>query len=284
MAAKFRKVDPRIWTDERFRKLNPEERLLAVYCLTCPQANRIGFYHLSLGQASEATGYPTDTLKGGIKKICDTLRWRFDEASGVLFFPTWWKYNGACGPRTIAGYLEDLHDVPETVLFKEFASATRYLSEAETRVLKSKCDTHAIPIGGVCSIGAQEQEQEQEQEREEGATSSEAIKRHELTYQKLPPRFAEFWAAYPNQTKRVKAVEAWKQLDPSAAACESIMAGLARWKQSQQWADQKIELAANWLTDRLFEEEPTPAKPTAPPAPPELTPEQKLERNRRLYG
>lgn len=171
MAAKFRKVDPRIWTDERFRLLSPADRLLAVYCLTCPQCNRIGFFHLSLGHASECLGYPCHTLAKSLVRVCDTLRWRFDEASGVLFFPTWWKYNGRCGPKTMAGNLDDLHDVPQTHLINEFASNTRYLSESESEVIGRVCHTHAIPFD-VSRAGAGERERAGERagERDSGET------------------------------------------------------------------------------------------------------------------
>lgn len=167
MAAKFRKVDPRIWHDEKFSRLSSEDKLLAMYCLTSGQTNRIGYYHLSIAMMAEQTGYPPDTLRKGIRRVCHTLKWCFDDASNVLFLPSWWKYNGACGPKTMAGNLQDLHDVPQSQLLEQFKAECRYLSEQEFDVLTRVCDTHAIPMPYPSAFGAQEQEQEKEQEQEQ---------------------------------------------------------------------------------------------------------------------
>jgi hypothetical protein len=58
MAQKFRKVDPRIWTDEGFAKLNTEGKLLALWMLTSPRVNRCGIVLWSAALASEATRAP----------------------------------------------------------------------------------------------------------------------------------------------------------------------------------------------------------------------------------
>lgn len=46
MAQKYRKIDPRIWRDEKFRRLTAVQKLVAVYCLTA-QANRCGIFAFS---------------------------------------------------------------------------------------------------------------------------------------------------------------------------------------------------------------------------------------------
>lgn len=154
MAAKYRKIDPRIWSDEKFKNLSPEGKLLAVYCLTCSQCNRIGYFHLSLAMASEAIGgyakgmaYPSEKFISFAEGVFKALNWRFDKGSSVLFFPTWWKYNGDCGPKAMDGNMKDLHDVPQSVLFSDFKSNTRDLSNTEADVLTRVCHTHAIPLG-----------------------------------------------------------------------------------------------------------------------------------------
>jgi hypothetical protein len=163
MAAKYRKLDPRIWHDEKFQTLSPQHKLIAVYCLTCSDCNRIGLFHLSLARAAEETGYPSDTLAKGMAYVCHTLGWGFERVSSTLFLPTWWKYNGACGPKTMAGNLQDLHDVPQTPLIQQFKEATKYLTDAEADVLRRVCHTYAIPI----CVSPAEAEAETEAEVEE---------------------------------------------------------------------------------------------------------------------
>lgn len=163
MAAKFRKTDPRIWHDEKFRTLSTDEKLFALYCLTSSQTNRIGIFPLSIALAAEQTGYPCDTLGMGMARVFDTLKWRFEKASGVLFLPTWWKYNGSCGPKTMVGNMADLHDVPQTVLITEFMNERRYLTDDEFAVVRRVCQGYAKGMPYPFAFGAQEQEQEQEQ-------------------------------------------------------------------------------------------------------------------------
>ncbi len=158
--AKYRKLYVRVWVDEKFRSLTTDDKLLAIYCLTSQQANRIGVYVFSFGMAAEHLGYPPDTLRIGMARVCDTLRWAFDEENSVLYIPQWWRYNGALGPKTIRGHLCDLEDLPNSPLIPVFFANREHLTAAESTVF----DTYAIRIGGVYPFGAQDQDQEQEQD------------------------------------------------------------------------------------------------------------------------
>lgn len=150
--AKFRKIDPRIWNDEKFQTLPPADKLLAVYCLTA-QANRIGIFKFSVALASEDLGIPSEEVRERLDRVCHTLFWRLDAIRRVLYFPTWWKYNNPGSPKTLAGILSDVHDVPQTPLLEEFKQNTTYLPDSLCHTL---CDFFAK------GMASQEQEQEQE--------------------------------------------------------------------------------------------------------------------------
>lgn len=47
-----------------------------------------------------------------------------------------------------------------------------------------------------------------------------------------PDGFKEFWEAYPNKVKKPKAMAIWRRLKANHA---DVMAGLRRWKASEQW-------------------------------------------------
>jgi hypothetical protein len=277
VAQKFRKVDPRIWYDEKFRTLSAADKLLAVYLLTGSQTNRIGLFYVSLSLAAEQTGYPPDTLAIGIRRVCHTLRWVFDEASGVLFLPTWWKYNGVCGPRTMAGNLGDLHDVPQTHLIEQFANNNRYLTDAEFEVVRRVCHTHAIPMPYPSAIGAQEQEQEQEQKQEKKEPPippASGGRRRRARDVSLHPLFEEFWTAYPRHEGRQAAVRAFAKIDPDAAQLAAMLDAVARQRdrgclEPRFTGDGRstIPHAATWLNGRRWEDEPPPAAtPSATPS------------------
>lgn len=162
MAAKFRKIDPRIWHDEKFKLLSAEDKLVALNCLTSPQVNRAGIFFHSIAMASDSLGMKQEGYRKGIGRVCEALKWEFERVSGVLYLPTWWKYNGKCGPKTMSGNLEDLHDLPQTLLLQHFFNNRRYLTDSEYDCFRRVSDTHGIRIGD----SPQEKEQEQEQEKE----------------------------------------------------------------------------------------------------------------------
>ena len=226
MAAKYRKIDPRIWHDEKFSKLPAEDKLLAIYCLTCSQANRIGIFHLSLSLAAEQTGYPCHTLAKGIPRVCHTLSWRFETSTGVMFFPSWWKYNGECGPKTMQGNMADLHDVPQSELIKEFASERRYLNDDEFSVLTRVCQGYAKGMPYPSTFGAQEQEQEQEQEESASPpTTKVSAEDFEIPANLDTPAFRTAWDEWKeyrrSKRKPISKHGATKQLKELSAFGES---------------------------------------------------------------
>jgi hypothetical protein len=126
MAAKYKKIDPRMWDDEKFRSLTNEEKLIAIYIITA-QSNRIGLFVFSVGQALEDLGMVPETFLEGFGKVCQRLKWVWNSASRTVYLPTWWKYNPPEGPNIIKGCLNDLHDLPQTPLLAMFCENENYL-------------------------------------------------------------------------------------------------------------------------------------------------------------
>ena len=71
--------------------------------------------------------------------------------------------------------------------------------------------------------------------------------------------FALFWDAYPRKVGRRDAQQLWQALDVDAALLTAILQGLARARQSRQWATdggRYIPNPANWLRGRRWEDQP----------------------------
>src|SRR4029079_3621371 len=125
MAARYKKIDPRIWTDEKFRLLSGEEQRIALYILTA-QSNRIGLFSFSPGKACEDLGTLPPTFRKGFETVCRTLNWEWDSEARVFYLPTWWKYNPPENANNVIGNLKDLADLPETSLLERFSCNTTY--------------------------------------------------------------------------------------------------------------------------------------------------------------
>lgn len=160
MAQKYRKVDPRFWDDERMQKLEPSCKLVSLYLMT-GQSNRCGLFVFSMGLAVEHTGMNADSYRKAMAKVCDTLKWTYEEGTRVLYIPTWWKYNAPENEKHLIGCLKDLHDLPATPLLKEFWKNVKFLPEYAKKAFRGG-KRIAIPI----AMPYQEQEQEQEQNSE----------------------------------------------------------------------------------------------------------------------
>lgn len=160
MSARYRKIDPRVWVDEKFRRLSSLEKLIAIYSITA-QSNRLGFFHFSPARAAEDLETEPEIFQQCFLKVLQTLRWQWDPQARVLYIPTWFKYNPPENPNVLKGSLGDLHDVPKTGLFGEFSSDGRYLREdLRETFLQTLAQARAEPYAN------QEQEQEQDQKQE----------------------------------------------------------------------------------------------------------------------
>lgn len=203
MAQKFRKIDPRIWRDEKFAALKPEDKLIALYCLTA-QSNRCGIFVFSPAMAAEELGMSQGTFRERFEGVVCALRWEWDATLRVLYLPTWWRYNQPENANVLIGNLGDLAELPNTPLIARFLTNFEHLKptyriqvgkkweELEIQALFAKAPrassvstgnvsapgngSHKEPLGNVPpnvggNVGgvvlAQEQEQEQKQEQEQ---------------------------------------------------------------------------------------------------------------------
>lgn len=88
-----------------------------------------------------------------------------------------------------------------------------------------------------------------------------------------PERFERFWAAYPRDENRARAVEEWDKLKADDGLLDEIARGLQRAMKSEDWKNGiGIPHAFRWLRDRRWTEKAKVSVPTA--APPALTPER----------
>ena len=161
MASKYRKIDPRIWYDEKFSQLNPTAKLVAVHLITSPEGNRIGLFPMSTAAAAEHCGLTPESFRKAFDIVREAFQWHYDTPSRVLFISTWWKYQRPDHKNAFIGCLKDLSDVPKCFLVQEFLANDRYLPQSLANCLRDQRESFAFDPPKLC---LQEQEQEQEQD------------------------------------------------------------------------------------------------------------------------
>jgi len=161
MAPKYRKVDPRIWSDEKFSRLDCEGKLLAIWLLTSSRLNRVGIILWSPGLASEETGIKPGRIDTVFDTVSDTLGWVVDKASKVVFLPRWWHYNCPDNISALKGAMSDLKDVPQNSLKSYLQKSSEFIPTPMRQVYLDLLDTVYDRVS--YTVSPQEQEQKQEQ-------------------------------------------------------------------------------------------------------------------------
>jgi hypothetical protein len=166
MAARYRKIDPRVWRDEKFRTFSQEQQLIALYAITA-QSNRVGIFSFSIAAAAEDLRLPANRCRKGFLTVCKLLGWTWDENARVLYIPTWWKYNHPENPNVLRSCLQDLHDLPQTRLLSDFSRNTQYLAPAFLETFhQTFTQTFGEGSGEHFRNSSPKQEQEQEQKQD----------------------------------------------------------------------------------------------------------------------
>lgn len=143
MAQKYRKIDPRIWSDEGFATLSVPERLVALYLLTTSQGNRIGIFRFSPASAAEDLEMPPDAFLACFERVLKAFHWKWDRKVRVLFIPTWWKYNTPINQNAFKSCLADLHDLPNCSLRDEFLQNNLYLNKWQADELAAAAENYS---------------------------------------------------------------------------------------------------------------------------------------------
>lgn len=241
MAQKYRKVDPRIWGDEKFAVLRPEEKLIALYCLTSSQVNRVGIFRFSIGLGAEETGTLPPTFAKGFRNVWQGLNWRFHQPTRTLYFPTWWKYNRPDNPNMFSAYLADLHDVPTSPLLVKFCGNICYLPETFASVLRN-VTPNVTPNHSPQEL---DQELDQEQEKEAASVKPAAGGSRRLSFEgSIPenlntPDFQAVWIKWATHRREIK-----KPLTPTST--KQQLAELSGWGLSRALAAINYTLAKGW--------------------------------------
>lgn len=164
--ARYRRLYPRLW--HQLQPLDDGHRVVALYCLSGPQSNRIGLFRLSPALAAEDLGTLPRTFLERLSNVCRTFEWRFDEGARVLWIPSWWEWNRPENKNVLISLLSDLEEIPQTALAQEFSNHVATLPQTLRDTFAERC-LQRLPEPSP----NQEQDHEQVQEQEQEASSSE---------------------------------------------------------------------------------------------------------------
>jgi hypothetical protein len=165
----YRKVDPRIWNDAKFRRLDHLSQLAFLFLLTHPHLTSVGAMRASISGLCAESGLPAKAFRElfrDVERVPETLSKGFiegfveyDEKAFCLVIPNFIKYNPPENPNVVKGWARAADFIPESPLklklFRRLKEFVEGLGEGFAK---------AFPEPFRKGLANQEQEQEQEQE------------------------------------------------------------------------------------------------------------------------
>lgn len=164
---RYRKIDPRIWNDEKFIAMSHEAQRLFLFVLTHPWMTMLGAFRISQAGMAEELGLSTEAFREAFGEVLAKGLVKYDRKAFLIWAPNFLKYNEPESPNVVRSWGNVVDLLPECELKSEVLLGAKALisrrSEAFTKALP-KAFLEALPEA--LSKGMPNQEQEQEQEPE----------------------------------------------------------------------------------------------------------------------
>ena len=159
--SRYRKVDPRIWNDAKFRTLNDQGKLLFFFLLTHPHMTAIGAMRASLPGLASEIGWTEKALREAFQEVSSKGMAMHDESASFVWLPKFIKYNQPESPNVVKAWVHALEMLPECSLLSRAVAESVAFAKG-----MNKGFAEALPEAFSKAMPIQELEQELEQEQE----------------------------------------------------------------------------------------------------------------------
>jgi len=160
--SRYRKIDPRIWNDAKFRELSDQGKLAFLFILTHPHMTSLGAMRGSLSGLATELGWSEKAFRDAFGEAFAKGMLEHDEKASFVGVPNFLRYNGPESPNVVKSWVAALDLIPEcalkSVLLQRVKRFTEGLSEGFGK---------ALPEVFRKAMPKQEQEQEPEHEPEQ---------------------------------------------------------------------------------------------------------------------
>lgn len=121
--AKYRKIDPRIWNDAKFRELSDNGKLVFLFVLTHPYLTSLGCMRATLDGLAAELSWTPKAFREAFQEASTRGLLRADEAACFVSAPKFLRYNIPESPNVVRGWINAWDLIPEcdakSLLYKE---------------------------------------------------------------------------------------------------------------------------------------------------------------------
>lgn len=249
--SRYRKVDPRIWNDEKFRDLSNNGKLVFFMLLTHPHMTAIGAMRATVPGMAAEMGWGEKAFREAFGEVLSKGMARHDEKACFLSLKHFLKYNEPESPNVVKAWVSALDLLPECHLKDQAIQEAKAFAEAKGEAF-GKAFPEALPEGSPKAMPYQEQEQEQDK--------TPCAKKSPKS---LPPGFVKFWDAWPKSNRKVDkalCVKRWKSHGCEEIA-DAIVADVEAKKGTKPWREGFDPAPSKYLNGRRWEDGPPDAGP-----------------------
>lgn len=123
--ARYYPVSPLYWCDDKVRGWRDQDKLLALYLLTCQHRNLEGLYRLPWAYIEADLGWDKGYVQDSMARVMVAEFAAYDAQAEVVWLPNALKYHQPTSQPQIQGALNALQAVPDTKLYPAFLEAAR---------------------------------------------------------------------------------------------------------------------------------------------------------------
>lgn len=183
--ARYRKIDPRIWNDEKFASLSHEGQRAFLFILTHPSMTSLGAFRATKEGIEAELGIDTKGFAKPFQELLSKGLIKYDESCFLVFAPNFLKYNQPENPNVVKGWAGCLDLLPECPLLAEVLQRAKSCASANSktskaffeslgRVTETLSERYAKQLSKGLAIQEQEQEQEYKDVSDETSSSANA--------------------------------------------------------------------------------------------------------------
>jgi hypothetical protein len=278
---RYRKVDSRIWNDEKFRRFSDDGKLGFFNLLTHPHMTALGAMRATVAGLAAELGWHPARLQRALQPAIDSGMVEINAAAAYVGLPNFLRYNPAAGPNSTIAWIGVLDLIPECEQKIALIARCRQYLVGQSATWRKAVQPDVWAAFGVGAdhppamdtgepsphpSPIQEQEQEQEQEgtttAAAGAAATVSLQRETVAEPELVETtevlFRRFWDAYPRRTAKKDALKAWRALKPNAALVDEMLAAINEAKVAPEWTrdgGRYIPYPASWLRGERWRDE-----------------------------
>lgn len=255
--SRYRKVDPRIWNDEKFRMLSDNGKLAFFFLLTHPQQTMLGAMRATIPGLAAEIGWSEEAFREAFREALAKGMAEHDERACLVALPNFLKYNRPESPNVVKAWADALDLLPECSLKSRVIARSKAFAEGLPEAFAK-----ALPEAFAKSMPNQEQEQEQEH-------TPPALRASAVRVPEGPEAFEVAWREYPKRAggnSKSAAMKAWNARLREGCTEEVLLGGVRRYAAFVRATGKEgtvyVKQAATFLgPDKHFEEPFVPPEP-----------------------